>query len=286
MSNTKGLGRGFDSLIPTEVNSDMWRSEKDRIKKVLVSDIKPNPNQPRKNFDEILLTELSQSIQKFGVLQPLIVVRNGENYLLVAGERRWRAAKLAGLAELPVIIRTDEELEQLEISLIENVQRVDLSPIEQAISIARLREQFNMSFEDIASRLGKAVPTINNIVRLLQLPKSSREALDNSLISEGHARAILSLKSDEKLQNFLLAKILKESWSVRQAEQFVISAKKQTDSKQIVSKKMVYSETNDTKKLSKKYGTSVKVQITAKGGRLIFEYKNDSELQDLVKKLG
>lgn len=286
MSNTKGLGRGFDSLIPTEVNSDMWRSEKDRIKKVLVSDIKPNPNQPRKNFDEVLLTELSQSIQKFGVLQPLIVVRSGEHYLLVAGERRWRASKLAGLKELPVIVRTDEELEQLEISLIENVQRVDLSPIEQAVSIARLREQFNMSFEDIASRLGKAVPTINNIVRLLQLPKSSREALDNSLISEGHARAILSLKSDEKLQNFLLAKILKESWSVRQAEQFVISAKKQTDSKQIVSKKMVYTETNDTKKLSKKYGTSVKVQITAKGGRLIFEYKNDSELEGLVKKLG
>jgi ParB family chromosome partitioning protein len=174
----RGLGRGFEALISQDFDQSLLLTAEDRVESIPVDRLEPNPHQPRTHFDQAALNELSQSIKQYGVVQPLVVtpVKDGK-YTLVAGERRWRASKLAGLKTVPAIIRGRQELETLEIALIENVQRVDLSPLEQAVSIERLHEQFNLSYDQIAKRLGKASSTVNNTVRLLQLPANARTAL-------------------------------------------------------------------------------------------------------------
>ena len=181
--------------------------------------------------------------------------------------------KLAGLKTVPALIRSSQELEQLEIALIENVQRVDLSPLEQAVSIERLHEQFSLSYEAIAKRLGKAHSTVNNTVRLLRLPEAARQALAAGKISEGHARAILALKGDDERQTYLLETIISQGWSVRQAERFVTSVKAGTkDVKK--THEHVATETPATKQLSKKLGYPVITRRTAKGGKLEISLQN------------
>src|SRR3989338_5358222 len=171
-TKSKGLGRGLDALIPTEFDHSILADENERIQKIAINIIEVNPNQPRKHFDEELIKELASSIKEHGLLQPIIVTPHGDGqYQIIAGERRWRAAKIAGLKSLAAIVRSAEDLQKLEIALIENVQRVDLSPLEQAASIEKLRDQFSMDIDTIGKRLGKAVSTITNIVRLLGLPK-------------------------------------------------------------------------------------------------------------------
>lgn len=283
MKNT-GLGRGFDSLIPTNFDKDLLVDKDDRIQHVAIDKIHPNEQQPRKHFDKNALSELSSSIKRYGVLQPLIVVPDGEeSYTIVAGERRWRAAKQAQLAKLPCIVRKREELEQLEISLIENVQRVDLTPIEQAISIERLHQEFNLSYQKIARQLGKAPTTINNIVRLLTLPKSAREALDKDEISEGHARAILSLREFPQEQEKLLEHVKKDKWSVRQAEQYVTAIKQGKRGNS--AKKRTTVETAATKSISSILNTKVTLRHTARGGRLELHFANEQELEKLLQQL-
>lgn len=279
-----GLGKGFDSLIPTDFDPSLLIDSKDRIQKLLITRIAPNPDQPRRAFDQQALEELSQSLLNYGVLQPLIVVPLKDNtYRIVAGERRWRAAQLAGLTELPAIIREPAELEELEIALIENVQRVDLSPLEQAISIERLHQQFNMTYKQIAERLSKAETTVSNLVRLLQLPEEARDALIRSAISEGHARAILSLKALPEKQQELLDQITKYGWSVRQAEQYA-TVQKQGVKETIVKERMA-KETPETKKLSKMLSTPVSIKRTARGGRLEIHFKTDEDLNGLLNRL-
>jgi ParB family transcriptional regulator, chromosome partitioning protein len=280
----KGLGRGFDTLIPQNFDSSLLIDAKDRVQKLLITDIQPNPEQPRRHFDEGALKELALSITRYGVLQPLIVspTETGK-YIIVAGERRWRASQIAGLTHVPTIVRKQQELENLEIALIENVQRVDLSPIEQAVSIEKLHSQFNMSYSEIAKRLGKATPTISNIVRLLELPENAREALQNEKISEGHARAILALKEMPEKQTELLESIQKYGWSVRQAEQFVISNKQGADKN--VTAKRVVTQTPETKRLGKHLGAPVSIKRTAKGGKLEISFQSDTQLQELIDRL-
>lgn len=285
MSVKSGLGRGFDSLIPKDLDAASLLHEGERIQNLLITDVNPSKDQPRTHFDHDALTELSESIKRFGIVQPLVVTPNGEKkYSIVAGERRWRAAQMAGLERVPAIIRTTETLERLEVALIENVQRVDLSPMEQAVSIERLHQQFNISYKDIAGRLGKAPTTINNIVRLLQLPEDARNALNNEEISEGHARAILALKDSPELQSELLMQIKSRGWSVRQAEQFVVSHKSGAKGKSAISKRMAQS-TPETKELSKKLGTNVVLKRTAKGGYIEIKFASDSDLDKIYKKL-
>ncbi len=281
-----GLGRGFDALIPTDFDPSLLIDSKDRIQKLFITRINPNPDQPRRHFDQQALNELAESIQQFGVLQPLIVVPqdSGNAYRIVAGERRWRAAQLAGLTEIPAIIREPAQLQELEIALIENVQRVDLSPLEQAISIERLHQQFNLSYKDIAARLAKAETTVSNLVRLLQLPENARDALSQGKISEGHARAILSLKTVPGKQDELLASILKHGWSVRQAEQFATTQKQGVQTEQAVKERMAV-ETPETKKLTKQLGTPVSIRRTAKGGRIELHFKTEQDLQQLLDRL-
>ncbi len=201
MNKKTGLGKGFEGLIPTGFDIKSTASPGEQVKSLSISEISANPDQPRKSFDEASLKELADSIVAHGIIQPLIVTPDGEKYRLVAGERRLRASKIAGIHKVPVIVRNHKELEELEVSIVENVQRVDLSPIETAVSLVRLRDQFSMSPKDIAKKLGKAETTVSNIIRLLQLPKEALESLQNNDITEGHARALLSLKQMRNLKN-------------------------------------------------------------------------------------
>lgn len=279
----RGLGRGFDALISQDFDKSMLLTPEDKVEQIALADLKPSPYQPRRHFDESVLQELAASIKQHGIVQPLVVTpRKDGHYTLIAGERRWRAAGLAGLKTVPALVRDKAELEQLEVALIENVQRVDLGPLEQAVSIERLHEQFNMSYDDIAKRLGKAHSTVNNIVRLLRLPTAARDALAAGKISEGHARAILALKGDDERQAYLLKTIMEQGWSVRQAERFVTSVKqgvKQVDQ----AHKRTLTDTPATKSLSKKLGTTVQVRRTARGGKLEISFRSDEELERILK---
>ena len=283
-TKNKGLGRGLDALIPTEFDHSILADENERIQKIAINTIEVNPNQPRKHFDEQLIKELASSISEHGLLQPIIVTPHGDGqYQIVAGERRWRAAKIAGLKSLAAIVRSAEELQKLEIALIENVQRVDLSPLEQAASIEKLRDQFSMDPSTIGKRLGKAESTVNNIARLLKLPKSAQLALEEQKITEGHARAILALK-DPKSKQELLNLIIKNRWTVRQAENYVSAHKAgHTTGKKAATR--VENTTEETKAIAKKLNTNVKLWRMAKGGRIEITFKSDDDLWRITNKI-
>jgi len=285
MAKQTGLGRGFDTLMPKDLDRTILEEDSNRIQKLLIEDIVPNPDQPRNDFNDAAHSELTASIKKHGVLQPIIVVRNnrGKGYRIVAGERRWRAARSARLTHIPSIVRSLKELEEIELSLIENIQRVDLSPLEQALSVYKLQQQFNLALDAIAEKLGKAPSTISNLTRLLQLPDEAREALRLSKISEGHARAILALKGDETNQRELLSCILNNGWTVRQAEQFAVAAKRGVGAKK--AKENTASENELTKGLSQKLGLDVKIKHTAHGGQLVISYKTEQDLKRLADSL-
>jgi ParB family transcriptional regulator, chromosome partitioning protein len=281
-----GLGRGFETLIPSDFDKSLLLEEHERVQKIELDALEPNPNQPRQHFDKEALMGLAESIERHGILQPLVVTPlPGGHYGIIAGERRWRAAGLAGLKKVPALVRTTKELERLELAIVENVQRVDLSPIEQAVSIERLHQQFSMKYDDIAKRLGKASSTVNNIVRLLQLPKEARGALEARKISEGHARAILALKDVPEKQTQLLTSILKQGWSVRQAERFVVSIKEGYKETQDTKQRM-QTETPATRSLSKKLGAPVHIRRMAKGGKLEIGFATDAELENMLRLLG
>jgi ParB family chromosome partitioning protein len=284
MAKKPSLGRGFDLLIPKDLDTSLMKEDTSRVQQILIQDIKPNPDQPRRQFEQSALDELAVSIQQHGVLQPIIIVRHDSGYRIVAGERRWRAAQAAKLTHMPAIVRSLKELEEVELSLIENIQREDLTPLDQALSVYRLQHQFNLSLEQIAEKLGKAPSTLSNLTRLLQLPDTARQALSDGKISEGHARAILALKGQKSKQDELLRYILDNNWTVRQAEQFVVGAKKGTTSSS--AKERTLSETSLTKDLAKKLSVPVKIRHTAKGGQLIMIFKDEAELNELVSKIG
>lgn len=286
MTNANNLGRGLDALFGSSAPSlDSLAYGNEDTVKLSISEIEPNPDQPRKHFDEQALNELATSIKEFGVLQPLVVVKNEKgSYVIIAGERRWRASKIAGLSKVPAIVRSASELEKLELGLIENVQREDLTPLEQAVSIERLHDQFSMSYTAIAAKLGKAYSTIANLVRLLQLPDPIKNSLQKGDISEGHARALLALQENPEQQSSLFQLILSQHISVRQAEQFVVSVRDGSSSKKAI-KKSTSTENQSTKQLTKKYGVKVSVHYSAKGGKVSFTFKSEDELNGLIEKL-
>lgn len=281
-----GLGKGFDVLMPKDFDSSLLEKEGQRVQNLFITAIFPNPDQPRRFFDDNALKQLADSIKQYGILQPLIVSpsKEADRYVIIAGERRWRASKLAGLEKVPAIVRTSKELEQLEIALVENIQRVDLSPLEQAASISRLHEMFSLSFDDISKRLGKASSTVNNIVRLLQLPPAARKALGEEKISEGHARAILALKDSPAAQEELLTLIQKNGWSVRQAEQFVVATKSGAGSS-VVAQKSTKSSTAETEALADRLKRPVSIRHLAKGGQLQIGFSSNEDLEKLLKLL-
>lgn len=288
MSQTpkRGLGRGFDTLLPSTFDTTILSTtSEERIQKLAVDTIQADPNQPRRHFDETALKELANSIKEHGILLPLVVRSLGNDmYQIVAGERRYRASKLAGLKTVPAIVRSLKDLQQLEIALVENVQRVDLSPLEQAVSLARLHEQFSVSYESISKKLGKAASTVNNLVRLLQLPADAQKALAEHEISEGHARAILALKTQPEKQAYLLQAIVANGWSVRQAERYIASIKSGVKD-EVTANARVSTQTPATTALSEKLKAPVQVKRMAKGGRLEIGFKTDDELQRIIELL-
>ena len=285
-SKKSGLGRGFDTLIPQDFDAALVFEDQGRIQQIPVGKLISDPDQPRQHFDKESIEQLSSSIKQHGIVQPLVVspLKNG-TYAIVAGERRWRAAKAAALETVPAVVRTLQELERLEVAIVENVQRVDLSPLEQAVSIERLHQQFNMSYVDISKRLGKASTTVNNIVRLLQLPLPARQALEEGKIFEGHARAILALKDYPEKQAELLQAILAKGWTIRQAEQYVVSIKRGFVDTQATKTRM-QTETPATKRLGKRLHAPVHIRRTARGGRLEIAFQTDDELEAILRQLG
>jgi ParB family chromosome partitioning protein len=281
-----GLGRGLDALFPINFATDeVLLGSKSGVEEIDIAVISPKLGQPRTIFNEEKIEQLSYSIKEHGILQPLVLVEagNGE-YVIIAGERRYRAAKIAGLKKVPAVIRTATELQQLELALVENIQREDLGSLEQSMSIKRLHEEFGQSYEQIARRLGKAQTTVVNLVRLLGLSSKHQKALMDGLINDGHARALLALIKNPDAQKQLFKYIINQHWSVRRAELFVTSFKESDGSKEKTAVRLL-TETSETKTLSDRLKRDVRIHRTAKGGKITIAFKDDTDLEKLLKEL-
>ena len=287
MARRPGLGRGLDALIPSSDDQEGQQPQASgqAIAQIAIERIQPNPQQPRVIMDEGALGELAASIREHGIIQPLIVspTPGSDRYTLVAGERRLRAANLAGLTMVPVILRTVNELEQLELALIENLQRADLSPLETAEAYRQLAENFSLTHEQIAERVGKSRVSVTNTIRLLNLPEQVRRALVEHLISEGHARALLGLPTAQA-QKAALATVLNLGLNVRQTEALV---KKLTGERPPAKPKP--EPTPEVKELESQlrsfFGTKVNLNNSKKGGSLVIYYYSDEELNTILDKI-
>jgi ParB family transcriptional regulator, chromosome partitioning protein len=292
-SNNRGLGRGFDALIPTQLVEEEFdptaastetgkRVSADTILHVSPEIVDPNPHQPRQYFDEMALKELADSIREHGILQPLVVTESGNGrYQLVAGERRLRAAKQVQLSTVPVIARSFTGQQKLELAIIENLQRADLNAIEMATAYRKLADQFNMTLEAIGKRVGRDISTISNTMRLLNLPIEAKRAVAEGRISEGHARVLLTTSNIEK-QLALLKMIQKHNWSVRQTEEFARGFREEKATKDTALKRIA--GTNElTKSLGDYLGTKVNLVYRAKGGSLKIDFYSEEELDRIYK---
>lgn len=286
MARRPGLGKGLNALIPgsEETKKDSNLSSDQGIIQIPITQIQPNPQQPRSKIDEEALDELSASIREHGIIQPLIVSKNeDEVYTLIAGERRWRAAQKAGLTMVPVIERSVSEQGQLELALIENLQRADLTPLEMAEAYHTLSENFSLTHEQIAERVGKSRTSVTNTLRLLNLPDQVKNALAENLISEGHARALLSL-STPNAQRAALSTILNLGLNVRQTEALV---KKLSGEKPPSKPKPAPSPEAQAleSRLRNYFGTKVNLNQSKNGGSLVIYYYSDEELNDILDKI-
>lgn len=288
----KGLGKGLDSLIPDNNSMKSVTSEKtveskedaaakSGVQVMKINEVEPNRDQPRKNFDEDALLELSDSIKQFGVLQPLLVRKRKDYYEIIAGERRWRAAKLAGVKEVPVIEKEYTDQEILEIGLIENIQRENLNPIEEAIAYKRLLEEFNLKQDEVAERVSKSRTAVTNSMRLLKLSDKVQQMIIDDMISTGHARGLLAI-DDPELQYTLANKIFDEKLSVRETEKLVKEIKnpKKPKEKKPVANSFIYQDLEE--KMKSVFGTKVSIASKGKGkGKIEIEYYSDDELEHL-----
>ena len=288
----KGLGKGLDSLIPDNKSMKSVTSEKtveskedaaakSGVQVMKINEVEPNRDQPRKNFDEDALLELSDSIKQFGVLQPLLVRKRKDYYEIIAGERSWRAAKLAGVKEVPVIEKEYTDQEILEIGLIENIQRENLNPIEEAIAYKRLLEEFNLKQDEVAERVSKSRTAVTNSMRLLKLSDKVQQMIIDDMISTGHARALLAI-DDPELQYTLANKIFDEKLSVRETEKLVKEIKnpKKPKEKKPVANSFIYQDLEE--KMKSVFGTKVSIASKGKGkGKIEIEYYSDDELEHL-----
>ena len=288
----KGLGRGFDSLIPTAMIDETFdpTAQQDvkisKLQEIPLELIQPDPEQPRRSFDEGALEELAASVREHGILQPIVVSPHGKKYSIVAGERRWRAAGLAGLVTIPAIVRTLRGQHRLEISLIENLQRRDLNPIETATAYLKLRDQFSMTLEQIGERVGgKSSSAISNTLRLLKLPKEVQEAIFRGEVSEGQVRPMIGMPEDEAKD--LLKKIIQEGWSARKIEQWIAylkKSKKQT-TVQKNTKPMQYVQVAEN--LTERFRSKIDIRTNAKGaGKIVISFKNEADFDRIRQLLG
>jgi ParB family chromosome partitioning protein len=305
MANNFGLGRGLASLIPAkksfpDENNNIPKKESIKperrpsiapqeetvsknngVERIDVSVIIPNPHQPRKHFNPEKLQELSDSIKQHGILQPIVVSKNGNQFEVIVGERRLQAAKLAGLSKISAIVREATDQQKLELAIIENIQRHDLNPVEEARSYFKLVQEFGLKQEEVADKVGKSRSAVANKLRILGLPVEIQRALIEGKITEGHAKAILALENPEK-QRALFELILKNSLTVRQTEDKTREISVRTH-KRIVSKDPEIKRIEDD--LVAKLGTKVKVSKSGTGGRIIIDYYSKEELDNLISKI-
>lgn len=295
----RGLGKGLDSMIPNKKESIERKSGKETIKTldikkenvsretlVRLSDIEPKQEQPRKRFNEDSLVELADSIQQVGVIQPLILQKVENHYEIIAGERRYRAARLAGLKEVPAVIRDLSEQQVLEIALIENIQREDLNPMEEAQAYQRLMKEFKLKQDEVAEKVGKSRAAVANSLRLLKLSKKVQEMLVEEMISSGHARALLAVDNAEQ-QYILAVRIFDEKLSVREVEKIIRNMQKQKEEKQAEEEKQTFSNEVIYKDLEEQMKSllGTKVSIHRKNdnqGKIEIAYYSEEELLSLI----
>ena len=286
----RGLGKGLDSLISAEAVKSTKNDETAQAETfVKITRVEPNREQPRKNLDEDALQELADSIKQYGLLQPILVQDRKDYYEIIAGERRWRAAKLAGLKEVPVIIKDYTEQEIMEISLIENIQREDLNPVEEALAYKRLLEEFHLKQDELAERVSKSRTTITNSMRLLRLCEYVQQMIIDGKLTTGHARALISIE-DEEQQKQLAERIFDEKLSVREVEKIVkeiLNPVEKKQEKKEIPQSIQYIYENIEKKLEEKL--SRKVEINAKGkngsGKIEIEFYSNDDLDRLIDAL-
>lgn len=290
MPKLTGLGRGLGALIPKKISSNiisdrnreaLLPNDESKIMQIPVGELETNPMQPRQSFDHEGMEELVESIREHGIIQPLIVTRNGSGYQLIAGERRLRAAKILGLTAVPAIAREAKEQEKLELALIENVQRQNLNPIEKAYAYRRMMDEFNLSHEDVGGRLGISRPQITNTLRYLELPAAVQEALAQGKITEGHAKVIAGLAT-EKEQLALLQKILQYNFTVRDAENERQNFALRHRSKRALKDPML-EEKEDL--LRSRLNTKVSIRRRGKQGQIIIEFYSDEELDEIISQI-
>ena len=284
-----GLGKGLDALfgaspLVTEVEEEQPKEQiedNENLKTLKITDVEPNRDQPRKIFNQESLEELADSIKTYGVIQPIVVTKKEGYYAIVAGERRWRAAKIAGLEEIPAIIRDDDEQTNKEIALIENIQREDLNPYEKALGIRQLMDKYGLTQEQVSKKIGKSRSSVSNTVRVLYLAPDVLELVKQGKLSEGHCKALAGI-SDPKRQYEAAIRMIERGESVRQAEQKNLRAKKEKylDPKY----KMLYDDIED--RFQGFFGTKVKLDQGKRKGKIIIEYNGNSDLErilDLLK---
>ncbi len=299
MAQKRGLGKGLDSLIPssvlkpvtpeniTDASATVSKEEKPVETIVKITKIEPNREQPRKHFDEESLKELADSIKQYGLISPILVQERKEYYEIIAGERRWRAAKIAGLKEVPVIIRDYTDREIAEIALIENVQREDLNPIEEAMGYKRLIEEFDLKQEEVAECVSKSRSAITNSMRLLKLPEQVQKYLIDSQISMGHARALLTVENTEK-QVELAEKVIKENLSVREVEKLVKNLDKIPKEKPEPDAQLqaIYASYEEKMKQALSTKVSISQSLKKKGaGKFEIEFYSTEDFERIVEKL-
>ncbi len=294
MAARKGLGRGLDSMIPDKVGKAEAKpaaENKDALKGAIhvnINKVEPNRSQPRKDFDEESLQELAESIKQYGVIQPLVVQNRGDYYEIIAGERRWRAAKLAGLKQVPVLVKELTEQEMMEISLIENIQRENLNPIEEASAYKSLLQEFHLTQEDVAERVSKSRSAVTNSLRLLKLDERVQEMLVDRSINMGHARALLAVEDPEQ-QYELAQRVVEKHLSVREVEKLVKSLTESTETKtrkhgpKDIGTELtaIYQDLEEQMKVA--LGTKVSIRYKdEQTGRLEIEYYSQDELDRII----
>ncbi|WFR57500.1 ParB/RepB/Spo0J family partition protein [Anaerocolumna sp. AGMB13025] len=287
----KGLGKGLDSMIPEKVEStksEPIKKEEDVSRETLINinEIEPNKGQPRKNFDEDAIQELADSIKQFGIIQPLILQKKDKYYVIVAGERRWRAAKVAGLKKIPAIIKDYSPQEIMEIALIENLQREDLNPIEEALAFQNLIKEFNLKQDEVAERVSKSRVAVTNSMRLLKLDSKVQQMLVDGMISSGHARTLLAIE-DSDVQYQVALKVFDEKLSVRETEKLVktiLTTKEDSLKETAITKEDSFIYRDIEEKMKKIIGTKVCIKKKANNnGRIEIEYYSTEELERIIE---
>ena len=279
MAKKTGLGKGLDALFASNVvEEEEVIKEGESVLNLKITEVEPNRNQPRKHFDEEALDELSESIKRYGLIQPIIVTKKDDYYQIIAGERRWRASKRAGLTEIPAIVRDDDDRKNKEIALIENIQREDLNAVEKATGIKLLMDEYNITQQQVAEMLGKSRSSIANTVRILNLDERVLELAKEGKLTEGHCRALLAIQDNDKQYNMAL-RMIEKGTSVNELEKRVQAKKKQKSKSDKY--EAIYRDIEDS--FQSFFGTKVKLDAKKRSGKIIIQYSSNEDLERILE---